>query len=184
MAKRYSADDKTQALASLGVNAGDLSKTSVETGIPVETLRRWSRGGRVARVNGHDTSEDEASPSGGAGVPDAAEPAGAAPDSLRGLQTLLLQNASAIAGSLAEAVDAAPLNQRAQALGLLVDKILKLETWLRAAGEAAEQQIISFEFRYPDGSVHDVPPWEQAQPAPTDVWSSRWDADDDQPPVD
>lgn len=112
---------------------------------------------------------------------------------LRTLQRLLLDDAVQIASGLNAAVEAAPLNQRAQALGLMIDKIIKLEEWLRhsASQEAnTEGQVIRFEFQYPDGSIHDAPPWANANPGDAGtlpgrrVWTPLWEDGDGQAAAD
>lgn len=62
-----------------------------------------------------------------------------------------------IDGLDAEAIANAPLNQRAQALGTVIDRLLKFEDEL-AALEPSEK-VIRVEYQYPDGTLHDSPPW-------------------------
>ncbi len=50
MARRYSDEEKAQALAALDANGGNVKRTAGQLGIPVSTLREWARGRGV--VNG------------------------------------------------------------------------------------------------------------------------------------
>ena len=64
-----------------------------------------------------------------------------------------------------EAIRDAPLNQRTAALGVLIDRMLKLyafEQGLAAPDAAQERQVIRIEYRYPDGTTHRAPPWAAA----------------------
>lgn len=70
----------------------------------------------------------------------------------------------------AESIAVAPLNQRAAALGIVLDRLVKLqqvETQLMAAklrtaaarDQANESEVIRIEYQYPDGSIHHTPLW-------------------------
>ena len=44
MVRQYSDDERTKALAAYKANANNLNRTSVQLGIPRNTLRRWVEG--------------------------------------------------------------------------------------------------------------------------------------------
>ena len=133
MARQYTAAEKAAALERLAASGGSFVRVSRETGIPASTLRGWARQ---------------------AGVLDA-PPLPADADALAQLQQALIRDAVALALSLDEAIDDAPLGQRAAALNQLIDKILKLADRLPAGGE----QVIRIEYGDPDGTTHQAPPW-------------------------
>ncbi len=72
-----------------------------------------------------------------------------------------------------DAIAAAPLNQRAAALGVVLNHLLKLDQHQQqrlkqqaeaAASQAAQsatnnERVYRVEYLYPDGSIHDTPPW-------------------------
>lgn len=70
----------------------------------------------------------------------------------------------------AEAIVQAPLNQRAAALGVVVDRLLKLHSLSQSLEAAAQlegetsEKVIRIEYQYPDGSLHAAPPWADADP--------------------
>lgn len=131
MSRQYTEAEKAAALERLAVNGGSIPRTSADTGIPRSTLRDWAR-------------------QPGAYVP---VPAGA--EALAQLHEALIRDAVTLALSLEEAIDDAPLGQRAAALNQLIDKILKLTDRLPASGE----QVIRIEYGDPDGTTHEAPPW-------------------------
>lgn len=117
----YSAEEKARALQRLHDHNGDIRRTSAETGISPRTLRRWTAA---------DTPE----------VPDTLE------DSLHELRQQLIKDAVALAVSLLDVIEDAPLNQRATALNQLIDKILKLADDL----PDTEVPVIRIEYEDPD----------------------------------
>ncbi len=138
MARHYTEAEKAAALERLAASGGSFVRASRETGIPASTLRGWARkaGGVCAPL-----------------------PAGA--DALAQLQQALIRDAVALALSLDEAIDDAPLGQRAAALNQLIDKILKLADRLPAGSE----QVIRIEYGDPDGTTHQAPPWARDDPS-------------------
>ncbi len=89
----------------------------------------------------------------------AAPPPGASQDPRARLEQLalvnMLQEAMRLSESLGEAIDEAPLGQRATALNHLLDKILKILTLV----PRQEEVLVRVEFRDPDGTAHATPPW-------------------------
>lgn len=67
----------------------------------------------------------------------------------------LLDEATQLADSLGEAIDDAPLGQRATALNQLLDKILRILAQL----PRQEEVLVRVEFQDPDGTAHSTPPW-------------------------
>ena len=120
----YSADEKARALQRLQDNNGDIRRTSAETGISPRTLRRWSA----------------------ADTPEAPEAENALEDSLHELREQLIKDAVALAVSLLDVIEDAPLNQRATALNQLIDKILKLADDL----PDTEVPVIRIEYEDPE----------------------------------
>ena len=76
---------------------------------------------------------------------------------LRQLQSQLLHLALELVGGLEEAIPDAPLNQRVSALKALMDGVLKLEA--RMPQTERQEKVYRFEYRYPDGTIHEAPPW-------------------------
>lgn len=138
MAKRYTDDERAQALERLDTNRGDLHLTSAETGISVGTLRQWKR---RSYKNADQVVEE----------------------SLKYLQEQLIDNAVKLAESLEAATVDAPLNHRAAALGQLIDRIIKLAERIPQAVQ--REQVIRIEYRDPDGSIHSTPYWSRGDSA-------------------
>jgi hypothetical protein len=57
-----------------------------------------------------------------------------------------------------EAIAAAPLNQRATALGIVLDKLMKLHQ-AEEKSRSSEAEVIRIEYQDPDGSIHSTPYW-------------------------
>jgi hypothetical protein len=81
--------------------------------------------------------------------------------SLELLRQRLAQNALLLADTLDDAIAEAPLNQRAAALGLLIDRLIKLDAW---QPQERPEGVIRIEYQDPDGSVHQTPPWARNDP--------------------
>lgn len=92
--------------------------------------------------------------------PEAQKAARASP--LPALRQRVLQQALALADSLDEAIAEAPLNQRASALGVLIDRLIKLERELPESEE--QKRVIRIEYQYPDGTRHTAAPWSARNP--------------------
>lgn len=96
-----------------------------------------------------------------AGGKDAAP--GDGPDSLHSrLEQLalvnMLEDAMRLSESLGDAIEDAPLGQRATALNQLLDKILKV----MALMPRQEDVFVRVEFEDTDGATHQAPPWARA----------------------
>ncbi len=79
---------------------------------------------------------------------------------MKHLQHKMTEHAVSLANGLLDNENTAPLNQRASALGLLFDRLLKLEDRESALREG-EPSVIEVIFRDPDGSQHDTPFWKR-----------------------
>lgn len=166
MPYKYTEQDKAEALRILTETYGDITATSMQTGIPARTLRYWRQRARhtIPPANGqngklpkkfhagnnHETANPEAN----------LTPAEEAAGEFENLRAQLMKHIFSLAASLTDDPNTAHL--RAVALARLLDRVVKLDT-LIPAYHPEEHEII-FKFEYPDGSMHDHPPWEIPQP--------------------
>lgn len=138
MGRHYTQEERDAALRAVDTH-GSLSAASRATGIAAPTLKRW----RDARDRQQATSTQ------------------AQIDAARAqLATDTLKLARAIEG----AINGAPLNQLSTALGTVVDRLLKLEEYAAGYAQAGKEQVIRVEYKYPDNSIHDAPPWAGGDP--------------------
>lgn len=153
MSRRYTPEAKRQALAWLEANGANYAEASTQTGIPANTLRRWHE----QQLEAQAQSDVE---------------------TLHCLRRKLIDGAHKLAASLDEVLAEAPLNQRAGALGIVIDRYLKLG---EALPQEAQEQVIRIEYKYPDGSIHSVPPWARQNsggdsPLPRrGLWQTLWE---------
>lgn len=98
-ARRYSDEDRSDAVAALCANGGNVKRTARELGIPEKTLANWAKGDRHP------------------------EAAAAAEEKKGPLADRLEQVAWQLADAIPGKLDAAPLQQVATALGIVVDKL-------------------------------------------------------------
>ena len=141
MSKRYSQEEKDQALQRLVANAGDVPLTSAQTGIPLRTLHAWRRA--------HLSSEQHVAPQ--------QQQVNLAPsddEALRLLRQQLVNEALTFITSLEEVMDEASLNQRVSALGQLIDRIVKLAVLLPPA---QIEQVYRIEYADPNEMEDTVP---------------------------
>lgn len=160
---------------------GNLTLASHATGIPRSSLARWARRqGPQARRAGpaRAREQDGAEAATVARLRQAEtrlaqirrEQASPASDTPVGpyarLERLaledMLQEASRLAASLGEAIEDAPLGQRATALNQLLDKIMKVLSLLPRKGAAQEEVRVRVEFQDADASLHPTPYWTRA----------------------
>jgi hypothetical protein len=128
MTSRYTNAQKQQALEVLAACEGRSAQASAQTGIPESTLRYWEqveRDKRVVRLS----------------------------EMVERLQEQLIENAIHLAGAMERALDGAPLNQIASALGMTVDRYLKLREHIGEFEQAAHRER-PIQFQYPDGSIY------------------------------
>ncbi|MBW4437658.1 MAG: hypothetical protein KME04_11020 [Pleurocapsa minor GSE-CHR-MK-17-07R] len=79
-------------------------------------------------------------------------------DLLATLRGRLLRNAQLLADGLDDAIEEASLRERAAALGVVIDRLIRLSDW-RPHDSSEETQAVRIEYQYPDGTIHDAPPW-------------------------
>lgn len=131
MAQNYSLSDKITALDALAAHNDDFDAASDACGVSIKTLRKWQQQEAALRQQ-------------------------------QAQQSILIarQQMADKALLLVQAIDEdivakAPLNQIASALGVLVDRYLKLED---AVPDDDTEKVVRFEYFY-DGSTHVAPPW-------------------------
>lgn len=78
-------------------------------------------------------------------------------EALKQLQRQLLDLALNIVNEMEEAIADAPLNQQVAALKAILDSVLKLEE--RMPQTESREKVYRIEYRYPDGTIHNSPPW-------------------------
>ena len=145
MAQSYSSDERAVALRVLQRLEGNLSAASRETGISPRTLKRWADGKSIAGKKDGGGNEPGNN------------------DDLYGqtksLQASLLDTSLQLVQAMGERINDAPLNQLASALGMAVDRFLKLDEYIQQNALAQGEQKLYVEYLYPDGSIHGSPPW-------------------------
>lgn len=88
-------------------------------------------------------------------------------EQLQAVQQKLSETAIRLMDSLdMEAINAAPLNQRAAALRIVLDYVLKFPALSQPKNN---EQVIRIEYTYPDGTTHDTPPWTETDPQRMDA---------------
>lgn len=116
--RRYTDQERAEAMLVLTANGGNLSATAIDTGIPYHTLRHWAAGDRH---------------------PEAVQ---MAQEKMLPLADRLEEVASLLAEGMDDPlrIHKAPLNQIAVALGIVIDKIrvLRGQTTGAASGVVAE----------------------------------------------
>ncbi|MBZ0299151.1 MAG: hypothetical protein K8J31_05400 [Anaerolineae bacterium] len=154
---RYSDEQRQAALDCLAANEGDFQLASEETGVPAATLRKWARreqatGQELVQLQERLTALRQQVK---------AEPSASVRERMENeLLDSMVDNALALAKTIQNDLDSAPLSQRATALNQVIDKILKLLAMLPPVGE----QVIRIEFIDPDGSSHETPYWSRSHP--------------------
>ena len=140
MARRYILETKIKALNMIDQNDGDVSLASTELHIPARTLQNWRSEESNLRRQYQERQQRRARL--------------LAAD----LRLRMLQRGQEILAQMhGDALQKAPLNQLATALGALVSNALKLEDVIGQSDEQ-DEKVIRFEHFY-DGSLHQTPPW-------------------------
>lgn len=165
MSRRYALDHKALVLAILQKNGGDVQLTSQQTGVPARTLRDWRRQSLGVPPPSIFPPPPPHSPSPLVEEEQAGEEEQPDPrDQFFQLRELMMREALTLATSLASDMAHTPVSQRASALTRLVDRILRLDDVLPRNWP---EMVIRHEYHYPDGTLHDVPPW-QSEDTPDD----------------
>ena len=150
MSRRYSPEEKQWAADCLRANQGDVNKTSAETGIPVRTLITWRSTISIPAPPPPPPLQQGVSAKSTDPKPEIIDQV------LVDLRQRLIDNINALVDSLEAAIDEAPLNQRASALGQLIDRLMKLSEKLPQPDKP--QQKIRIEFVDEKGIVHETLP--------------------------
>lgn len=148
MPRNYSDEERDDAIKRLIHNGGDVPRTSRDLNIPASTLRRWQEQhhqGRGERLLLQ----------------------------LEYLHERLIQNTLQLMDAVEGQIDGAPLNQLTSAVGTLVDRYFKLDEHLTQFNLTENEQVVRIEYKYPDGSIHDTPPWSEDDPEYEDTVQGR-----------
>lgn len=138
MKKRYSLEEQIAALSALEEHGGDVATTATSTGIPAEALRRWYKQQAALQREYQQRQQAQAALL------------------MTQVQRKLAEKSLQIVDALDEEhIAKAPLNQLATALGILIDRYLKLTDDVPQDTE----QVIRFEFQTPEGVISATPPW-------------------------
>ncbi|MGB1286342.1 MAG: hypothetical protein ACPG7F_07415 [Aggregatilineales bacterium] len=127
---KYTLSEKYNALCLMDTQPIDL--VSLRTEVPVSTLQVWRRNQQRIRRNHAEDSIIKAR---------------------QAMADKILRLVSELDD---ERIAKAPLNQLSAALGVLVDRYLKLES--EDSLPEQEERAIRIEYVYPDGQIHDTPP--------------------------
>ncbi len=139
MPKRYSDEEKAEALRLLSANRYDVARTSLEIGIPERTLHRWRRNEQLdkrfmaadpppmaAAIKDDDNDSDE-----DPGV------------ILSQIHRRMLDDIVKLSGTIERDLETASPYQRLQALVMLIDRLDKID---RLIPRNLREMVISFEY--------------------------------------
>lgn len=165
----YSDDFKRQAVARMAASPGEVPALADELGVSRTLLYRWRR--HYAALLSPPRYAVERGPGGEVSVPPGGEISAGPPDDQslsdqnQRLRQLLLDTAIALVHAIRETTGSAPLNQLSAALGLVIDRLLKLEALAPRAPGPAGEEVIRIEYVDPDGTSHKSPPWARGDSA-------------------
>ena len=98
------------------------------------------------------------------------------------LRQSLLDTIFSLTAAIRDAAPSASLGQLAAALGVVMDRLLRLEALASSVNETHPgEQLIRIEYTHPDGTIHFRPPWAADDPAfevpvvPGQVHSPFWE---------
>lgn len=143
---RYTTEQKNHAITCLKQNEGDLTLTSIQTGIPRRTLYDWKR--QLNQPESPSTQKNFDPPP----PPHAKAGQQQKIDEIKALRDRLMQRLK----DLAYSMDDDP--QITIAISRLLDRLIKLDQYI--AQLAPPEKVIRVEYQYVDGTVHNMPPWE------------------------
>ena len=136
---KYTLKQKITVLDALN-NGDSYEDISTKEQIPVHKLRQWYRQRDTIRREHQQQLRD------------------AAAQKMLGVQTDMADKAIELIKAMdADRISKAPLNQVASALGILIDRFLKLQYAQEENDAANTEQIIRYEFRHPDGVLRETP---------------------------
>ncbi|MDQ7027035.1 MAG: hypothetical protein Q9P01_09435 [Anaerolineae bacterium] len=136
---KYRLEQKMKVLEALKADQNYDSLSEKEQ-IPVSTIKRWYQQREAIRRDYHLHLRDEAHH-----------------------KMVLVQHRMAdkavelIAALDSDRIKNAPLNQVASALGLVIDRFLKLQDAQEESDATHTEQVIRYEFRHPDGTIRETP---------------------------
>lgn len=159
MSRRYTQDEKAAYLAHLDDNYGNVTLTAIQTGIPSRTLYNWKRERKLRRLQSEPPllhKKSAVPPPQTATNPDDTEA------EYTRIRAEMMTHIDNLMSSLTDDPDTAHL--RIIALTRLLDRVIKLEALTKR--ENIGEKVIRVEYQYPDGSIHDVPPWARSDPEP------------------
>lgn len=138
MKKRHTLETQIAALRILDEHGGDFLAAAEAAGISPGVLRKWHKQQHELEREYQRQQQTQAALL------------------MAQVQRQVAEKSLQIVNALDEdRIAKAPLNQLATALGILIDRYLKLTDDLPQDTE----QVIRFEFRHPDGSFRATPPW-------------------------
>ena len=164
MSKRYTQEQRADALQHLDDNYGNVTLTALQTGIPTRTLYQSKRERKLRRQQAEPPllHKKSAVPPQQTAAKTAPESAGQQGDYTR-IRTRLMEHIDTLIETLTDDPDTAHV--RAMALTRLLDRVIKLEALTRSEDP---EQVIRIEYQYPDGSLHHAPIWADPDPDPND----------------
>jgi transposase-like protein len=164
MSKRYTKEEKENALYLLLVYSGNIARTSDKTGIPQRTLRHWrarKRKKRASQINQGDAETAK-------GKKDKRRQQqqwdqykaekDSAVNELKGVRQQIMQHIRQLSSSLSD--DEENVSQRAMALSRLLDRTLKLDEHIARLDQSSKPFMVEYIY---GGKSHDVPPWENEE---------------------
>jgi transposase-like protein len=148
MSKRFTPEFRTTILQLLDSNRGNITLTSLQTGISERTLYDWRRRRELQQqqIQPHTLLQS---------LPVLQQQQNET-DELNILRDSMMQTAIAIADSLKVNIDSRSLNVRVNALTSLLDRIMKLDSECPTEGGT---QTIQIEYVDAEGRIYAAPPW-------------------------
>lgn len=152
MSRRYTTEQKESAMQCLDDNYGNVTITALQTGVPKRTLQEWKRQRKLQAIQRGEPllREKNHAPQQQQTTDDADTPQA----EYARIRQRLMSHIHTLTETLTDDPDTAHL--RASALSRLIDRVIKLEALIKSTGPV-ECRIT---FEYPDGTIHDIPPWQ------------------------
>lgn len=162
MSKRYTNQQKADALQQLDDNDGNVMLTAIQTDIPKRTLYEWKRQRKLQAIKDGQPASGTLQHKKSAVPPQQSAANTDQPDDdedpyLREYTTIrkrLMDHIFTMTDSLID--DPETAHVRIIALSRLLDRVIKLEALTR---KETDDRVIRIEYKYPDGTIHDRPPW-------------------------
>jgi hypothetical protein len=197
----YTYEEKSHILKVLAENGGNIPTTCLDTGVPERTLSRWKRDdalgiGVLSPTRPYTPAEDspppppnffsDSPPPTDSEEEDEEDEDDESPniyDQLVRLRDQIMDHIFAITPMLS--TDDDHINSRAVALTRLLDRLLKLDDAIAERTPPGER-VIRIEYKFPDGTIHDRPPWssdpdwQNRKNRPGGFWGPRPETDEPQ----